>query len=366
MNLKRAILKMTASSIIAFVVCAIAWILGTVNQISYNMSSSGKAISLASPVNDIPNHGGYPASSSQAQSTLKNDFYMLLLGVDSDESRSSGPESRSFQGSFRSDTIMVAHINTTTKHVSLCSLERDIETPMPSSYGKGPYKLNAAYSLGGVDLMKQKAEELIGEKIDYYAIIDMDGLSDIIDSVGGVDVDVEKPFYDSQLGDGISTAGEQNLNGYYSLVYARSRTPWPNGDFDRARHQRDIIKSLVNKIMSSDTIQLYHVADAASQNVSTNLSLSQLMELANDFEGMDSNDIESLMTPTISKTIAGQSFQELDQEKWKTVLSELKQNDGNAYDESETETETNAKSSNASNGSIVEPESHSTASTTIK
>lgn len=257
---------------------------------------------------------------------LPDDFYVLLLGVDSDEARekaqgASGTADVSNGNGFRSDTIIVAHVSTSQKKVALCSLERDIKVDIP---GNGTQKLNAAYALGGVPMARSEAEELTGESIPYYAVVDMDGLTDIIDSVGGIDVDVEKKFYDNQLGAGIKSSGMQTLDGDSALVYARSRHAWSDGDFARARHQRQVITALAHKVLSSDPGTMYSALESVCSHTATNISLMQLADLASKMSGLDTDtDVMSMMTPTSSADLNGQSFQVLDDSQWSIVKDSL-------------------------------------------
>lgn len=302
----------------AVLVCFGVFVAGSLFSLMHNMTTSDSAQALTNI--------GFQQKEPEVTDTLPNDFYMLLLGVDSSEQRESGEESQFYNGSFRSDTIIVAHINLDQKKVSMCSLERDIKTIIDGYEDDGYYKLNAAYALGGVDLMKDEAEDLTGVEIPYYAIVDMDGLTEIIDSFGGVEVDVERGFFDQQLQDGIENGGMQVLNGQQAVLYSRSRYAWDEGDFARARHQRDVLKALASKIMSgSDLISLYGTAEAISTRVATNLTLPQIFEIAAKMRGMDANaDIYSMMTPTIGEYVDGVSYQVMDDDAWDEMLDMFK------------------------------------------
>lgn len=333
-------LKMFLSSLTSIVLCGCALVGLTVYKLNANMTTSSNAQALLQQSDD--------SKEPEAPDTLPKDFYMLLLGVDSSENRESGDEAKLYGGAFRSDTIIVAHINTDEKQVSLCSLERDIKTDIDGH--PGDYKLNAAYALGGVDLMKTEASELVGVDIPYYAVVDMDGMSEIIDSLGGVDVDVEDAFFDEQMQQGIAQKGIQTLNGADALVYCRSRHAWAEGDFARARHQRQVIQAIAKKVMSgADAWSLYNMANTLSTKITTNMPITQLFELAMKMRGLDTdNSIHSMMTPTVSLPIDGVSYQQLDETKWKDVLKDFMNNDGGASRTAVNNTvSTNAASSNS-------------------
>lgn len=318
----KTILKIIAGIIPAIIVCVLCFIGGSISHLMTNMTTSESAQALQQ-IADIETEPKQP----DVPDSLPSDFYMLLLGVDSSEQRENGEEAQFFNGSFRSDTIIVAHVDLEDKKVALCSLERDIKTIIDGYEDDGYNKLNAAYALGGVDLMKSEAEDLIDEPIPYYAIVDMDGLTEMIDAFGGVDVDVEREFWDTQLEDGIAQGGMQTLNGQQAVLYSRSRYAWDEGDFARARHQRDVLKALASKILASgdDLFSLYGAAETISTRIATNFTFPDLFEIAAKMRGMNAQtDIYSMMTPTIGEYVDGVSYQVLDEEQWDEMLYDFK------------------------------------------
>lgn len=315
----KTVLKVFAGLVPAIIICVLCFIGGSIAHIMANMTTSESAQALQQI--------GFENKAPEVPNDLPSDFYMLLLGVDSSEQRENGEEAQFFNGSFRSDTIIVAHVDLEQKKVALCSLERDIKTIIDGYEDDGYNKLNAAYALGGVDLMKEEAEDLIGEPIPYYAIVDMDGLTQMIDAFGGVEVDVERAFWDTQLEDGIDQGGVQLLNGQQAVLYSRSRYAWDEGDFARARHQRDVLKALANRILTSsdDLFALYGAAEDISTRIATNFTFPQIFELAAKMKGMDTSaDIYSMMTPTIGEMLNGVSYQVMDEEAWEEMLYDFK------------------------------------------
>ena len=315
----KTILKILAGLIPALAICAACFIAGSIYHIMANMTTSESAQLLqqnAGPVEpEVPD-------------SLPSDFYMLLLGVDSSTQRETGEEAQFFNGSFRSDSIIVAHVDLEDQKVALLSLERDIKTIIDGYEDDGYQKLNAAYALGGVELMKDEAEDLVGVPIPYYAIVDMTGLTEMIDAFGGIEIDVERAFWDNQLEDGIDEGGLQVLNGQQAVLYSRSRYAWEEGDFARMRHQREVLKSLAAKIMdtSGDLFALYGAAETVSTRVSTNFTFMQIFEIAAKMKGMDtSTDIYSMMTPTDGEMLNGISYQILIDDEWEEILTAFKE-----------------------------------------
>lgn len=310
------------------------YIMLTVMSISNNMLHSENAQRLVQ-ASDVMGQGSVVPDESVIPDTLPDDFYVLLLGVDSDENRSVGDDAWMFENVFRSDSIILAHVNTTKQKVSLCSFHRDLITKIDGSSGYD--KLNSAYALGGEPLMKQKVKQLTGvDSIPYYAIVDMDGLRAIIDSVGGIEVDVEDSFYDTEIEQGLDEAGLQTLDGEKALIYARSRHAWDEkgqiGDTARARHQREVLQALAEKFSAQDMIGLLKSAETVSHYVSTNLDLKQMFEIAGKMKGFDaSENIYSYMTPTGGLYLDDTWFEVLQEKKWGKILADFLANDGVKY-----------------------------------
>lgn len=196
-----------------------------------------------------------------------------------------------------SDTIMVASID--TRHgeepkVALISVPRDLYVDIGDF---GEQKINAAYTYGqnndypggGPALTQSVLEDVLGIKIHYYATLDFTGFEQLIDSVGGVTVDVkqaiEDPFYPTQDYSGYDyfelPAGSQTLDGVEALRYARSRQT--TTDFDRAARQQQILIAYKDKVVSKDTlIDLKRVSEIQAtlkEHFDTNMSLREMAKL---------------------------------------------------------------------------------------
>lgn len=141
-------------------------------------------------------------------------------------------------------------------------------------------KLNAAYAQGGAVDAVSTIQQQIGLNIDKYALINMNGLKELVDAVGGVDVN-------NTLGDTISIAetepeytasvapGKQHINGDQALVYTRMRHQDPEGDIGRQARQREVIEQLVGKILNLNSITKYQkILKAISGNMKTDFAVS--------------------------------------------------------------------------------------------
>jgi LCP family protein required for cell wall assembly len=171
---------------------------------------------------------------------------MLILGSDSRD-----PEST---GGSRSDTIIVAHLPKDRSSAQLISIPRDTWVYVPKSkdgkHGGRDAKINAAYAWGGIPLMVQAVEKFTGVRIDHVAIVDFAGFQDIIDALGGVEINVEKSFTSIHKPHRKFTKGPMEVDGAAALDYARERYAFADGDFARIRHQQELIKAVLDKAAS--------------------------------------------------------------------------------------------------------------------
>jgi LCP family protein required for cell wall assembly len=188
----------------------------------------------------------------------------------------------------RSDVMMLAHLDPSRDRLYLISLPRDLWVPIP---GHGTNKINAAYAFGGAPLAVRTVQNLLKIHIDHVALTDFDGFFNLIDDVGGVTVFNEIP---SKNEDVVFPRGDLKLDGRTALLYVRERYDLPRGDFDRAERQRLVVKAIVDKLASSQTLtnptKLLAVIGRLSKSVTLDDSLTnqriialvQTMQLTSD------------------------------------------------------------------------------------
>ena len=230
-------------------------------------------------------------------SLTQEPFYTLLLGTDESIDRN---ENMSTDGIYRTDTIILARIDPIEKQVTLVSLQRDTQVDLP---GYGKQKLNAAYTFGGPELAISKVSDLAGVGISHFVLIDMNGLQDVVDALGGIEVNVPMEIWDEDAG-GHLPAGEQTLNGWEALILCRARNAYSdygNGDVYRAANQRLVIQAIANKLLASDVGTIANTVGALSGAVQTDLQVNDIVGLAQAFQGMDTeNNIWTGSMPTES------------------------------------------------------------------
>ncbi|WCZ35442.1 MULTISPECIES: LCP family protein [Corynebacterium] len=147
-------------------------------------------------------------------------------------------------GTVRTDTIMLMHLPLHGKP-TLVSIPRDSYVPVP---GYGYDKINAAFSIGGPQLLVETVEQNTGLHVDRYAEIGMGGLAGVVDAAGGVEICVAEPI-DDPLSNINLQPGCQEMDGPTALGYVRTRAT-AQGDLDRVARQREFMTTLVTRVLS--------------------------------------------------------------------------------------------------------------------
>ncbi|VEF46898.1 membrane-bound protein transcriptional regulator LytR [Bacillus freudenreichii] len=199
----------------------------------------------------------------------KEPFSVLMLGVDE------RPGDRG-----RSDSIIVMTVNPQKQSIDMLSIPRDTRVEI---VGKGiDDKINHAYAFGGVEMSMNTIEKFLDIPIDYYIKINMEGFKEIVDAVGGVDVNNDIDF---SVGNKHFNQGPISLNGADALAYARMRYDDPRGDFGRQLRQRQVIQGVINKGANISALWKYDdVLKALGKNVETNLSLDEMVEIQKNYK----------------------------------------------------------------------------------
>ena len=145
----------------------------------------------------------------------------------------------------RGDALVFVHLPADRQSVYGISLMRDLWVDIPG-YGGG--KVNAGLELGGVPLMTQTVEALLGQRVDHTVMADFQGFAAMTDALGGVDVDIKRPFQGT-IDDFVNfPPGVNRLNGSQALAFVRERKAFADGDYQRVRNQQTFIKALMAKM----------------------------------------------------------------------------------------------------------------------
>lgn len=206
---------------------------------------------------------------------------IALFGIDR-----RNPEERG-----RSDSIMIASIDTKHKKIKLTSIMRDTYVDIP---GKGMDKINHAYAFGGPELSLKTINQNFDMNIREFATVDFGGLEHIINALGGVDVDI-KDYEVRHVPD--SYVGTQTLNGKQALAYTRIRKSG-NGDYERADRQRLVLEEIINKGLRAGVTKYPKLLNTTLPFVDTSLSKTEILKLGSSSFNADVKNVEQFRIPT--------------------------------------------------------------------
>lgn len=190
----------------------------------------------------------------------------------------------------RSDSLMVITLNPKNNSMKTVSIPRDTYTEI---VGKGKSdKINHAYAFGGVGMSVATVEKFLNVPINYYIEVNMEGFKDIVDAVGGVDVNNDLEF---SLEGKHFQKGNIHLTGDQALAFTRMRKEDPRGDFGRQMRQRQVMQAVIKKGASFSSLSSYgDVLTAIQKNVKTNLTQDQMFDMQKNYKDClkNSEDIQ--------------------------------------------------------------------------
>lgn len=245
-------------------------------------------------------------------------FSVLLLGTDS------GDYGREDQG--RSDVLIVATVNPQNKTTTLLSIPRDTYTDIIGKDKKD--KINHAYAYGGVAMAMASVENLLDIPIDHYAQVDLKGIKEIVDLVGGIEVNNKFSF---KYGSTEFPIGKLTLNGEEALQYSRMRYDDPNGDYGRQERQRQVITGILNKVRSIDTLANYdNVLQILGDTFKTDFSWQTIISLFENYRVALTNidSCQLLGEELIGDGVTGElgiSYQKIGEDELLKVKKNLKE-----------------------------------------
>jgi len=241
-----------------------------------------------------------------------NKFTILIVGADDNN--------KVIQDTGRSDTIILATVDVENKDVFLLSIPRDSYVDIE---GEGKDKINHAYAAGGMDLLIDTVEKTLNVPVDYYAVTDFDGFKSVIDTLGGIEINVDKRMY-FQTYDGLIDiqAGPQLLDGEKALQYVRFRHD-PLGDITRVSRQQQFMIAVFKKMMASENYdKLPEVVPKLLSAIDTNMTKSQMLKAALLLKDISNDQISSDTLPGTFYNLNGISYWKLDQEKDQAMITE--------------------------------------------
>ena len=244
---------------------------------------------------------------------LTEPFTVLLMGVDS------AYDGLNANAAFNGDTLMLVTFNPNTLTATMFSIPRDTYVPIACNNNRS-HKINSAAAYG-TECVINTVKNLVDIDIDYYAKINFNGVIDLVNALGGIDVDVEQPDYSvyvKKYGQGklcesnswrdmanlvCMDTGLQHLNGEQTLAYARNRHGFLASDLARNRHQQQIVEALAKKLMGVSSFSDFEkLLDVVGKNIATNLSTTQILSFYQTLKNMLLQGLKGNDFITIQKT----------------------------------------------------------------
>ena len=329
----------------------------------HNTSATGSTTaSVSSSVPETERKGNSASSSSVQKTTEKKEssmlekmakqffsqkdtYNLLLLGVDRRDESWNG----------NSDVVLLVTVNKEKKTVYLTSFLRDLYADIP---GVGVRKLNAACANGGPELTIQTLEENYHVEIDNYAMVDFNAMIDVVDALGGVDLEIDedervtandyitcmcedngvdpKPYY-------IKKAGKVHLNGYQAVGYARNRYTGKGSDFGRTQRQRNVLMAIAEKAQNGDFVSLSDTIEDVMPYITHDIPEFEMIGLIMQVGTWMNYDIQQQHIPYDGEyTSQDEILVPDDMNATVEKLTSILYGDGEIETESETESETEA------------------------
>jgi polyisoprenyl-teichoic acid--peptidoglycan teichoic acid transferase len=273
---ERHVGRWITATLAALLLLVIAWAVASYLSVSGGISDANARV--PKPV--------LAALKSQSGMLTSTPTTILVLGTDGGTQAGRG-------GARRSDSIMLVRTDPGKHRLAFLSIPRDLRVDIPG-YGSG--KINAANQFGGPALALKTVESLTGLDVNHVAFVDFDRFKELIDSVGGVDIDVAKPILANKFDCPYATdarcaewpgwrfgKGVQHMDGRRALIYSRireNRLDPSETDLDRARRQQQVIQATADKVTSVGTaLRMPFKGGDIVKPLATDLTAGQVMEL---------------------------------------------------------------------------------------
>lgn len=230
------------------------------------------------------------------------------------------------KGGVLTDTIMFASFDKKTKELNIISVPRDTRVQLKNSY----VKINSVYGAGKKgqqqELIIEKVTDIIGMPVNYYAVIDPAAFRNIIDILGGVEINIPKRmyYYDPTQNLKIDLQpGLQVLNGAKAEQFCRFRSGYANADLGRIDAQQMFVKALVKqKLKPKYLLKIDEIFDEIKENIRTNIGLTDITKLMPILNAMSGDSVNTYMLPGRPQTINGASYYICDRAQTDALINE--------------------------------------------
>lgn len=268
-------------------------------------------------INETANKMNFPMEIEQ--SSLREErvnvkelvpFSILIVGVD---------EREGDRG--RTDTMIVLTVNPALNSTYLFSIPRDTFTEIIGKNRKD--KINHAYAFGGIEMSIKTVENFLNIPLDYVVKINMDNFINIVDVVGGIEVDNSFAFDYEGVDFPI---GKLQLNGEKALKYVRMRYDDPNGDFGRQNRQKQIVEAVLKEAMTFQTILDYEsILNLLEESVAINMEMNELFAIQKNYSSSLKNIEQLYLTGGSNKRMNYIYYYVADENELATIQHKLQE-----------------------------------------
>lgn len=275
---------------------------------------------------------------------VENELLFLVLGLDSDDFSGATTEQN------RTDTMILCKVNFETGKIDILSIPRDSRVMVNGKLDK----INHAHHFGGLKLAMKTTRNFLNLDIDYYVRVNFFSVKDIVDALGGVEVDV--PVKVDVAEDNVHLKpGKQILNGKQALQFARFRAGYTEGDVGRVKAQQLLIKAMIKELTKPKNIaKIPQILEVVKKTVNTNIPFSTITKLALKVKNLNEDNINTQIVPGESAYINNISYFVPNRSKLNALVKEmfgdylLSQNNNTQVDIDDKK-KTNTKNNNTNN-----------------
>jgi polyisoprenyl-teichoic acid--peptidoglycan teichoic acid transferase len=248
----------------------------------------GAQPAAAAPWATVEIHSAHGASFVPA---LKGHRALFILALGSDARPGQAIERE------RADSIHIIGVDRRRTHASILGFPRDSWVSIP---GHGHGKINSAMVLGGPNLMVRTIESITGIRIDFWILTSFQGLTHMVDWIGGLAVNIPYPMHDRYSGANFNKAGPMHLRGRQALAFARNRHDTPRGDFSRSQNQGRLFMAALaqlGKQFKDDPAVLFTWISAGWRNIRTDLPAGTVLDLAITATQVRPSNVSNVVVP---------------------------------------------------------------------
>ncbi|KAB8133091.1 LytR family transcriptional regulator [Gracilibacillus oryzae] len=272
-ELKKIAKKRKRRRRVAFALVILLFLVGGVGVYATNLLNKAEEVVKDSYEDDGREQGS--ELREEEVNPQQDNISILFIGIDDSEKRSESNQSNQL-----SDALLLATLNSEDHSVNLLSIPRDTYTYVPE---RDRYtKINHAHAYGGPKATIETVEQFLQVPVDYYVRVNFNAFMDVVDTLGGIQVDVPVEVYEQNSQDVANaihlTPGVQQLDGEEALALARTRKI--DNDIERGKRQQEILKAIVNRALSVDSVLKYDdLLEAVGNNMKTNMTFDEMQSL---------------------------------------------------------------------------------------